>query len=211
MIVGFEGLDAAGKSSLIAELVSRDPDLFVVVRDVGYDELMMEKSRLQQLGIDLDVEDTIQFLYGAILACTDTRLSSLVERGKVPLLDRYVDTFVVYADVFNPQYRLGLEFHLWMANAIQSKLESQPDLLFYVPVTYDAYKARMTKRGTRAALEAETRESFLKLQRGYEQQFRRYAFKSNVLHTVPLDLSPSERADWCLDIIKERQSNATSG
>jgi dTMP kinase len=95
MLITVEGLDGAGKSTLIAEL-SKALDA-VVLREPGGVEVS-ERIRSLLADASLEVDPRAEaLLYAAARAqLVAERLRPLLEAGKTVLLDRFVDSSLAY-------------------------------------------------------------------------------------------------------------------
>ena len=96
MLITVEGIDGAGKSTLVAGLAARFPDA-EVLREPGGVEL---SERLRALVKDprLDIGDRAEALiYAAARAqLVQERLRPLLDEGATVLLDRFVDSSLAY-------------------------------------------------------------------------------------------------------------------
>ena len=96
MLITVEGIDGAGKSTLVQGLAARFPDMRVL-REPGGVEL---SERLRALVKDpgLEIGDRAEALiYAAARAqLVEERLRPLLDEGGVVLLDRFVDSSLAY-------------------------------------------------------------------------------------------------------------------
>ncbi len=198
MIITVEGIDSSGKSTLIKSLVHRQPDLFVAVRDVGVDELTKAKDTFNKFGIDTTDPDTLQILYNAILATTELELNRIVATGKIPLVDRYIDTLVVYASLFT-NYRHPLAMHKQMARLFEQSCTPRPDLTFYIDIDYDDVVYRLRKRKELGMLERFSPDTYQAIKSGFFQQM---ADSNRRFVVMPKGLSQTENVDFCLRTIE---------
>jgi len=197
MIVVFEAIDTAGKSTIINGLVKRCPERFVAVRDVGVDELVKDSKVFEPYGIDTKNPDTLQLLYCAIILGTEAELARHVAKGMTPLVDRYTDTLMVYADLFT-DYRRPVAMHKKIAELIGGSCNPQPDLTFYLDIDYEEVIVRLRQRKDIGMLERFSPDKFQAIKEGFFAQMartgRRYA-------VVPKGMNIAQTQDWCLGTI----------
>lgn len=199
MVVVFEGIDTAGKSSVIAGIVKSNPKLYVPVRDVGVDELVQHSKTFARFGIDSKSPDSLQLLYCAIILGTEVELEKILEKGQIPLVDRYLDTLVVYANLFT-EYRRPIQMHRQIAELIDQFARPTPDVTFFLDVDYADVITRLRQRKELGMLERFSPDVYRSIKQGF---FERMGRSDRRYVIVPKGLTLSDTVKFCLDTIRK--------
>ncbi len=200
MLVTFEGIEAAGKSTLIealsrrlgnagaAVLVTREPGgtplgdslraLFVdpVYRIDGVAEVMLLNASRAQLVADV--------------------INPALKAGRTILCDRFFDATVAYQG-----FGRGLDVESLLELCLIATRRIAPDLTFLVDVPVEVSAARVRARGAADRLEREDAAFHERVREGYLQLARRFG------RIVVLDgtMAPEVLADSAYAVLQERR------
>ena len=174
LMISFEGIDGCGKSTQIAYAAE-------YLRSMGYDILATREpggckisEKIRNLILDVDSKGmnlyTEALLYAAARAqLVDEILLPALEAGKIILCDRFVDSSAAYQGAGRG---LGTETVMQFNRYAIDKC--MPDVTFFIDITPEAARKRMSNREETDRMEAEGNEFFDLVYRGYCELCERY-------------------------------------
>jgi dTMP kinase len=201
VLVTFEGIEAAGKSTLIAALserLSSAGDTVLVTKEPGGTPL---GESLRALFIDpaYDIDPVAEvMLLNASRAqlITDVILPAL-KAGKTILCDRFFDATVAYQG-----FGRGLDVETLLELCLTATRRTAPDLTFLIDVPVEVSARRLRARGRPDRLEQENGSFHQRVREGYLELAKRFG------RIVILDglLPPEELADQAFAILEHRRA-----
>jgi dTMP kinase len=175
ILVSFEGIDGAGKTTLIQALQDACPDLeFVYLREPGGTRI---SEKIREVLLDSANQDILEcteaFLYAAARAqVVEECIRPALKTGKIVLMDRYIDSTLAYQG-----YGRGLNLNfLRNLNDLCTNC-LLPDITFLLDLTAgDAQKRKRDIAVDRLESEGEffldkVRSGYLELAHGAEERF----------------------------------------
>ncbi len=195
MFITFEGIEAAGKSTLIAAL---DHDL----RSGGLDVLVTREPGGTSLGdairrIFVDPASTIAPLT-EVLLLSASRAQLIAEvigpaarEGRTILCDRFVDATIAYQG-----YGRGLDIDMLLELSMVATSRIAPDLTFLIDIPAELSRERVRARGDSDRLEREGLEFHERVRAGYLALSRRFTHRIVTLDgtAAPADVVAQARA-----------------
>lgn len=169
LMISFEGIDGCGKSTQIGYVEE-------YLRELGYDVLKtrepggcMISEKIREIILDIKNEGmsshTEALLYAAARAqLVEQVILPALREGKIVLCDRFVDSSAAYQ---GEARGMGMDTILkYNAFAVE---HCMPDHTFYLDFTPQAAQKRMSGRGEKDRMEAESIAFFEKVYGGYEK------------------------------------------
>lgn len=188
MLVTFEGIEASGKSTLIAALAEdlrNRGDLVLVTREPGGTPLG-DSLRDVFLHAPLDIDPLAEVLLinaSRAQLVADVIAPALKERTIV-LCDRFFDATVAYQ-----AYGRGLDFAAVLELCLVATHRIAPELTFLVDIPVEVSRDRMRSRGRADRLEREGGAFHARVRNGYLELAERFANRFVVLDgTQPPDV-----------------------
>ena len=164
MLITVEGIDGAGKTTLVAGIARARPEM-VVLREPGG---VAVSERIRELVKDPALAVTARaeaLLYAAARAqLVEERLLPLLEAGHTVLLDRFVDSSLAYQ---GGGRSLGVEA-VAAINAFATA-GLQPDRTLLLRVDPEVGRARQAGRGEADRLEREAGDFFARVAAVYDE------------------------------------------
>ncbi|HJJ55450.1 MAG TPA: dTMP kinase [Methanocorpusculum sp.] len=162
MLITIEGIDGAGKTTLIKELKDRLKDLNPVCSfEPGSPDLLVAVRNAISNNTDPIIEATLFIADHAI--CTSKLIKPALSENRLVILDRYVDSRFAYQEV-------SLEGHIsdphkWLEDVHSGGWSIVPDKTFLLTLPIDVAMSRLD---TRSEVEHFERKEFLeKVQEKY--------------------------------------------
>ncbi|AAT27562.1 dTMP kinase [[Mycoplasma] mobile] len=170
MFISFEGIDGAGKSTIIKKLKRKLPKLypdkkFVFTREPGGKKLK-EAEKIRK--ILLDKKTNIDPMTETLLYAASRRvhLDSLIwpalKKGHIVISDRYVDSSYVYQGIARG---LGVKVVKEINDIATSNF--MPDYTFFLSISEEESIIRRHKRGKPDRLEMSSKDFFSRAYEGY--------------------------------------------
>jgi dTMP kinase len=188
VFITFEGIEAAGKSTLIAAL---DDDLrargenVLVTREPGGTPF---GDRIRQIW--RDPASVIDPLAEALLMSADRAqhvaevINPALRAGVTVLCDRYFDATIAYQG-----FGRGLDIEMLLELSLLATSRVTPDLTLLLDIPADLSVARVRERGDMDRLEGEALAFHQRVQTGYMALVKRYPHRFVVIDgTLPPDL-----------------------
>jgi dTMP kinase len=173
MFITFEGIEAAGKSTLIAGL---DDDLrlgggnVLVTREPGGTSL---GDRIRQMWIDPATEIDPMAEALLISAARAQHVAEVIvpatRRGDTILCDRYFDATIAYQG-----YGRGLDIEMLLELSMMATSRVSPDLTVLLDIPADLSMARVKARGDADRFEREDASFHDRVRAGYHQLAARF-------------------------------------
>ena len=180
MLVTFEGIEAAGKSTLIAalenDLRSRG-DRVLVTREPGGTPLG-DSLRAIFLDPSLKVDPTaeIMLLNASRAQLVADVIAPALKDRTIVLCDRFFDATVAYQG-----FGRGLDVEMLLEICLVATQRIAPDLTFLIDVPVEVSRERVRARGGADRLEREGDAFHADVRRGYHALARRFANRFVVL------------------------------
>ncbi|MEA2666236.1 MAG: dTMP kinase [Candidatus Eremiobacteraeota bacterium] len=201
MLVTFEGIEAAGKSTLIATLADR-------LRNTGEDVLVTREpggtllgDSLRALFVDpayrIDPVAEVMLLNASRAQLVGELIQPALKAGRTILCDRFFDATVAYQG-----FGRGLDVESLLELCLVATRRIAPDLTFLVDVPVEVSAARVRARGEADRLEREGAAFHARVREGYLQLAQRFG------RIVVLDgtLPPAVLADSAFAVLADRRA-----
>lgn len=201
MLVTFEGIEAAGKSTLIATLADR-------LRNTGEDVLVTREpggtllgDSLRALFVDpayrIDPVAEVMLLNASRAQLVGELIQPALKAGRTILCDRFFDATVAYQG-----FGRGLDVESLLELCLVATRRIAPDLTFLVDVPVEVSAARVRARGQADRLEREGPAFHARVREGYLQLAQRFG------RIVVLDgtLPPAVLADSAFAVLADRRA-----
>ena len=195
MFITFEGIEAAGKSTLIAALAD---DL----RLRGLDVLVTREPGGTSLGdlvrgVFLEPAAVIDPLAEAMLMNASRAqlvaevIGPALRAGRTVLCDRFFDATIAYQG-----YGRGLDVEMLLELSLIATRRIAPDLTFLLDVAPEVSAERLLARGTSDRLEREGAAFHVRVRDGYHEIARRFPGRIVVLDAgqSPVEVAAAARA-----------------
>ncbi len=188
MLVTFEGIEAAGKSTLIAALAARlrnRGDVVLVTREPGGTPL---GDSLRELFVDpalriAPIAEVMLLNASRAQLVADVIAPALKDRAVV-LCDRFFDATVAYQG-----FGRGLDIESLLEICLTATQRIAPDLTFLVDIPVEVSRARLQARGGTDRLEREDTAFHTRVREGYHALAERFENRFVILDgTVSPDL-----------------------
>ncbi len=180
MLVTFEGIEAAGKSTLIAalaDLFSGRGDTVLVTREPGGTPF---GDSLRAVFVDpayrIDPWAEVMLLNASRAQLVVDVIGPALKEGVVVLCDRFFDATVAYQG-----FGRGLEVELLLEVCLIATRRIAPDLTFLLDLPVEVSAARVRARGGADRLEREGLEFHQRVREGYLQLAGRFPNRYVVL------------------------------
>lgn len=201
MLVTFEGIEAAGKSTLIralSERLSSAGEAVLVTKEPGGTPL---GNALRALFIDpayeIDAVAEVMLLNASRAQLVNDVILPALKAGTTILCDRFFDATVAYQG-----FGRGLDVETLLELCLVATRRVAPDLTFLIDVPLEISAARVRARGTPDRLEQENGSFHERVREGYLALAKRFS------RIVILDgtLSPQDLADQAFAIFEHRRA-----
>jgi dTMP kinase len=201
VLVTFEGIEAAGKSTLIAALserLSSAGDTVLVTKEPGGTPL---GESLRALFIDpaydIDPVAEVMLLNASRAQLIIDVILPALKAGKTILCDRFFDATVAYQG-----FGRGLDVETLLELCLTATRRTAPDLTFLIDVPVEVSARRLRARGRPDRLEQENGSFHQRVREGYLELAKRFG------RIVILDglLPPEELADQAFAILEHRRA-----
>jgi dTMP kinase len=188
VLVTFEGIEAAGKSTLIAALAARlrnRGDVVLVTREPGGTPL---GDSLRELFVDpalriAPIAEVMLLNASRAQLVADVIAPALKDRAVV-LCDRFFDATVAYQG-----FGRGLDIESLLEICLTATQRIAPDLTFLVDIPVEVSRARLQARGGTDRLEREDTAFHTRVREGYHALAERFENRFVILDgTVSPDL-----------------------
>jgi dTMP kinase len=195
VFITFEGIEAAGKSTLIAalhdDLRARGENV-LVTREPGGTAL---GDRIRQIWAD--PASAIDPLAEALLMSADRAqhvaevIAPATRTGATILCDRYFDSTIAYQG-----YGRGLDIEMLLELSLLATSRVTPNLTLLVDIPPEVSLARLRERGNADRLEREGPAFHQRVRAGYQELVRRYPGRFVVLDgtAAPADVLAAAHA-----------------
>ncbi len=200
MLVTFEGIEAAGKSTLIATLadkLSNAGDAVLVTREPGGTRL---GDSLRALFIDpaesIDGVAEVMLLNASRAQLVAEIIQPALAAGTTILCDRFFDATVAYQG-----FGRGLDVETLLELCLVATRRIAPDLTFLIDVPVEVSAARVRARGQADRLEREGPGFHERVREGYLQLARRFGRIVVLDGTMP----PAVLADSAFAVLRDRR------
>jgi dTMP kinase len=180
VFITFEGIEAAGKSTLIAalndDLRARGENV-LVTREPGGTPV---GERIRQ--ICRDPASSIDPLAEALLMSADraqhvaTVIAPALRAGQTILCDRYFDSTIAYQG-----FGRGLEIDMLLELSLLATSRITPDLTLLIDIPPEVSLARVQARGNAERMELEDLAFHTRVRTGYQELVKRYPHRFMVL------------------------------
>jgi dTMP kinase len=204
VFITFEGIEAAGKSTLIAAL---NDDL----RARGENVLVTREPGGTPLGTHIreiwrDPANAIDPLTEALLMSADRaqHVASVIvpamRAGTTVLCDRYFDATIAYQG-----YGRGLDIEMLLELSLLATSRVTPDLTFLIDIPPELSVQRVRARGAADRIEAEDVAFHARVRTGYGELVKRFSHRYAVIDGT---LSPAEVLAAAHDVLTHRRASA---
>jgi dTMP kinase len=201
VLVTFEGIEAAGKSTLIralSERLSSTGDAVLVTKEPGGTPL---GNALRALFIDpayeIDAVAEVMLLNASRAQLVNDVILPALRAGTTILCDRFFDATVAYQG-----FGRGLDVETLLELCLVATRRTAPDLTFLIDVPLEISAERVRARGKPDRLEQENGSFHERVREGYLALAKRFS------RIVILDgtLPPDELADQAFAILEHRRT-----
>ncbi|HEY0615314.1 MAG TPA: dTMP kinase [Candidatus Elarobacter sp.] len=188
MLVTFEGLEAAGKSTLIAALAddlrSRG-DLVLVTREPGGTPLgdSLRAVFLHDPALEVDPIAEVLLINASRAQLVADVIAPALKERTIVLCDRFFDATAAYQ-----AYGRGLDLEAVLEICLVATHRIAPDLTFLIDIPVELSRERVRARGAADRLEREGAAFHARVRNGYLELAERFANRFVVLDgTEPPD------------------------
>lgn len=198
LLISFEGIDGSGKSTVIKNVFNNLKDTYDIdlTREPGGNNLVSEEIRKILLGNKLEPETEALLFAASRTEHTQKFIIPALEKGKIILCDRYLDSSLVYQGIGR-----GLGYkQIEKLNDFGIK-GFRPDYVFYLNIDPNISEQR-TKNNNRNnnVLDKEAYMMKNKIYNGFNFIFKKYK-KNHIL--IDASLSEEEVTKNVLDNLKK--------
>jgi dTMP kinase len=201
VLVTFEGIEAAGKSTLIATLAAR-------LRNTGEDVLVTREpggtllgDSLRALFVDpayrIDPVAEVMLLNASRAQLVGEVIQPALKAGGTILCDRFFDATVAYQG-----FGRGLDVESLLELCLVATRRIAPDLTFLVDVPVEVSAARVRARGEADRLEREGPAFHARVREGYLQLAQRFGRIVVLDGTMP----PEVLAESAFAVLADRRA-----
>lgn len=205
VLVTFEGIEAAGKSTLIAALASR-------LRSAGNGVLVTREPGGTPLGDSLralfaDPAYRIDAVAELMMLCASRAqlvadvIQPALREGTTVLCDRFFDATIAYQG-----FGRGLDVEMLLEVCLVATRRVAPDLTFLIDIPVEVSAARVRARGVPDRMEREDRQFHERVRAGYLQLAGRF----NRIRVLDGTQTTDALADAVLAAIQTRRPQAAS-
>lgn len=205
MLVTFEGIEAAGKSTLIAALASRLRSAgngVLVTREPGGTPL---GDSLRALFVDpayrIDAVAELMLLCASRAQLVTEVIEPALRDGTTVLCDRFFDATVAYQG-----FGRGLDVEMLLEVCLVATRRIAPDLTFLIDIPVAVSAARVRARGDADRMERESVQFHERVRAGYLQLATRF----NRIVILDGTLPPEALVDAALAAIEGRRRPVVS-
>lgn len=205
--VSFEGIDGAGKTTVIDALKKKCDDQsveWVQTREPGGSQLAesIRELLMRHVG-QADVLTELLLLYAARRDHVQTCIRPWLQQGKLILCDRFFDASYAYQVAARGEdaERLGI-LDQWVLDGVL------PDLSFFIDISIDLSKERRKHRGSEQGFDAFDGDFFNKVRKGYMQRALQYPKR---IVTLQADEGSEALAERVWHTIQNRRCNWVDG
>ncbi len=202
MLVTFEGIEAAGKSTLIAALAQdlrTRGDVVLVTREPGGTPL---GDSLRAIFLDpafaVDPVAEVMLLNASRAQLVAEVIAPALKAKTVVLCDRFFDATVAYQG-----YGRGQNVDALLETCLVATHRIAPDLTFLIDLPVEVSRARVRARGGADRLEREDAAFHTRVRDGYLALAQRFANRFVVLDGTQL---PERIATAARDVLAERRA-----
>lgn len=202
MLITFEGIEAAGKSTLIARLaydLSNRGESVLVTREPGGTPL---GDALRGLFVNpalrIDPLAEVMLLNASRAQLVADVIVPALKAETLVLCDRFFDATVAYQG-----FGRGLDIESVLEICLLATQRIAPELTFLIDLPVELSRARVAARGGADRLEREDREFHDRVRRGYLALAQRFTNRYVVLDGTE---SPDELAARAADALERRRS-----
>ena len=177
MLVTFEGIEAAGKSTLISALaddLTTRGDVVLVTKEPGGTPL---GDSLRAVFLDpavaIDPVAEVMLLNASRAQHVADKIAPALKQGKIVLCDRFFDATIAYQG-----YGRGLDIEALLQICLVATHRIAPDLTFLIDIPVELSARRVRERGGADRLEREDAAFHARVRQGYlalAQRFPRIA------------------------------------
>lgn len=205
MLVTFEGIEAAGKSTLIAALASR-------LRSAGNGVLVTREPGGTPLGDSLralfaDPAYRIDAVAEVMMLCASRAqlvadvVQPALRDGTIVLCDRFFDATVAYQG-----FGRGLDVEMLLEVCLVATRRVAPDLTFLIDIPVEVSAARVRARGVPDRMERESQPFHERVRAGYLMLAERFSR----IHVLDGTQTTDALADAVLAVIEARRPPVAS-
>ena len=205
VLVTFEGIEAAGKSTLIAALASR-------LRSAGNGVLVTREPGGTPLGDSLralfaDPAYRIDAVAELMMLCASRAqlvadvIQPALRDGTTVLCDRFFDATVAYQG-----FGRGLDVEMLLEVCLVATRRVAPDLTFLIDIPVEVSAARVRARGVPDRMERENQQFHERVRAGYLMLAERF----NRIHVLDGTQTTDALADAVLAVIEARRPPVAS-
>jgi dTMP kinase len=205
VLVTFEGIEAAGKSTLIAALASR-------LRSAGNGVLVTREPGGTPLGDSLralfaDPAYRIDAVAELMMLCASRAqlvadvIQPALRDGTIVLCDRFFDATVAYQG-----FGRGLDVEMLLEVCLVATRRVAPDLTFLIDIPVEVSAARVRARGVPDRMERENQQFHERVRAGYLMLAKRF----NRIHVLDGTQTTEAIADAVLAVIEARRPPVAS-
>ena len=191
MLVTFEGIEAAGKSTLIAALAEdlrNGGDVVLVTREPGGTPLGDSlRAVFLDPALSIDPVAEVMLLNAARAQLVADVIAPALKERTIVLCDRFFDATVAYQ-----AYGRGLDLEAVLELCLAATHRIAPNLTFLIDVPVEVSRERLRARGGADRLEREDAAFHARVREGYLQMARRFSNRFVILDgTRPPELLAS--------------------
>ncbi len=181
MLVTFEGIEAAGKSTLIAALAAtlrNRGDVVLVTKEPGGTPLgdSLRAVFLDHPALRIDPLAEVMLLNASRAQLVAEVIAPALKDGMVVLGDRFFDATVAYQG-----FGRGLDVEMLLEICLTATSRIAPDLTFLVDIPVELSRARLQARGGADRLEREDAAFHQRVRAGYRALAERFAHRFVIL------------------------------
>ncbi|HTD33477.1 MAG TPA: dTMP kinase [Candidatus Elarobacter sp.] len=191
MLVTFEGIEAAGKSTLIAALAEdlrNGGDVVLVTREPGGTPLGDSlRAVFLDPALSIDPVAEVMLLNAARAQLVADVIAPALKERTIVLCDRFFDATVAYQ-----AYGRGLDLEAVLELCLAATHRIAPNLTFLIDVPVEVSRERLRARGGADRLEREDAAFHARVRDGYLELARRFSNRFVILDgTRPPELLAS--------------------
>jgi dTMP kinase len=191
VLVTFEGIEAAGKSTLIAALAEdlrNGGDVVLVTREPGGTPLGDSlRAVFLDPALSIDPVAEVMLLNAARAQLVADVIAPALKERTIVLCDRFFDATIAYQ-----AYGRGLDLEAVLELCLAATHRIAPNLTFLIDVPVEVSRERLRARGGADRLEREDAAFHARVREGYLQMARRFSNRFVILDgTRPPELLAS--------------------
>jgi dTMP kinase len=201
VLVTFEGIEAAGKSTLIAALserLSSVGDAVLVTREPGGTPLGDSlRALFKDPAYAIDGVAEVMLLNASRAQLVADVILPAMREGKIILCDRFFDATLAYQG-----FGRGLEVEMLVDLCLAATRRTAPDLTFLIDIPVEVSAQRVLARGVPDRLEREDESFHEAVRHGYLELARRF----NRIVVLDGMLPQAELVDRAFAILEQRRA-----